>query len=98
VRAPNGERVRRSAETSNKTLALEFHGRTKSELWRIRRLGEKPRRTSWHVQSGTPLFALQEMGGWESPEMVRRYAHLAADHLSSFAERLVPLRVPERES
>ena len=50
------------------------------------------------MQSGTPLFALQEMGGWESPEMVRRYAHLAADHLSSFAERLVPLRVPERES
>lgn len=37
---------------------------------------------SWHVQHGTPLFALQEMGGWESPEMVRRYAHLAADHLS----------------
>jgi integrase len=22
---------------------------------------------SWHVQNGTPLFALQEMGGWESP-------------------------------
>lgn len=53
---------------------------------------------SWHVQSGTPLFALQEMGGWESPEMVRRYAHLAADHLSPFAERLLPLRVSERES
>jgi len=43
---------------------------------------------SWHVQHGTPLFALQEMGGWESPEMVRRYAHLAADHLSPYAERL----------
>ena len=36
---------------------------------------------SWHVQNGTPLFALQELGGWESAEMVRRYAHLAADHL-----------------
>jgi hypothetical protein len=22
---------------------------------------------SWHVQNGTPLFALQELGGWESP-------------------------------
>ncbi len=43
---------------------------------------------SWHVQNGTPLFALQEMGGWESPEMVRRYAHLSADHLAPFAERL----------
>lgn len=48
---------------------------------------------SWHVQNGTPLFALQEMGGWESPEMVRRYAHLAADHLAPYAERLSALRM-----
>lgn len=46
---------------------------------------------SWHVQNGTPLFALQEMGGWESPEMVRRYAHLAADHLAPYADRLESL-------
>jgi integrase len=43
---------------------------------------------SWHVQGGTPLFALQERGGWESAKMVRRYAHLAADHLAPYAERL----------
>ncbi len=43
---------------------------------------------SWHVQNGTPLFALQELDGWESPEMVRRHAHLAADHLALYAERL----------
>jgi integrase len=48
---------------------------------------------SWHVQQGTPLFALQELGGWESAEMVRRYAHLAADHLAPYAERLCALRV-----
>ena len=47
---------------------------------------------SWHVQNGTPLFALQEMGGWSSVEMVRRYAHLAADHLAPFAEKLCALR------
>jgi integrase len=47
---------------------------------------------SWHVESGTPLFALQEMGGWESAEMVRRYAHLAADHLAPYAERLCTAR------
>jgi len=50
---------------------------------------------SWHVQNGTPLFALQELGGWESPEMVRRYAHLAADHLAPYADRLCALRVVE---
>ncbi|WP_339378901.1 tyrosine-type recombinase/integrase [Xenorhabdus sp. BG5] len=40
---------------------------------------------SWLIQAGTPLSALQEMGGWESIEMVRRYAHLAPNHLSEHA-------------
>jgi integrase len=53
---------------------------------------------SWHVQSGTPLFALQELGGWESPEMVRRYAHLAADHLAPYAERLRGVGAAEAKS
>ncbi len=39
---------------------------------------------SWHVQNGTPLHVLQELGGWESVEMVRRYAHLSVDHLASY--------------
>jgi len=45
---------------------------------------------SWHVQAGTPLNVLQEMGGWESAEMVRRYAHLSAEHLLTHAERIAP--------
>jgi integrase len=40
---------------------------------------------SWHVQSGTPLHVLQELGGWETPAMVRRYAHLATQHLAPYA-------------
>ena len=32
--------------------------------------------------------------GWESVEMVRRYAHLAADHLAPFADRLSALGAP----
>lgn len=43
---------------------------------------------SWHVQGGTPLNALQELGGWSSYAMVQRYAHLAADHLAPWADRL----------
>jgi integrase len=50
---------------------------------------------SWHVQNGTPLHALQELGGWESPEMVRRYAHFSAEHLAPYADRLCALRVVE---
>ena len=40
---------------------------------------------SWHIQNETPLSVLQELGGWESSEMVRRYAHLSAEHLQKYA-------------
>ena len=43
---------------------------------------------SWHVQAGTPLHVLQELGGWESVEMVRRYAHLSSDHLVAYVDRM----------
>jgi integrase len=43
---------------------------------------------SWHVQAGTPLQELMELGSWASYDMVLRYAHLAADHLRGAANRL----------
>ncbi|MBJ9121006.1 site-specific integrase [Citrobacter koseri] len=43
---------------------------------------------SWLIQSGVPLSVLQEMGGWESIEMVRRYAHLAPNHLTEHAKQI----------
>jgi len=43
---------------------------------------------SWHVQNGTPLNVLQELGGWSSYEMVQRYAHLAPEHLNDYANSL----------
>jgi integrase len=43
---------------------------------------------SWHVQSGTSLQELMELGGWSTYEMVMRYAHLAADHLRTAACRI----------
>lgn len=54
---------------------------------------------SWHVQQGTPLFALQEMAGWETEKMVRRYAHLAVGHLAVYADSLkmhgtIPAQLP----
>jgi integrase len=41
---------------------------------------------SWHVQAGTPLHVLQELGGWKSLAMVQRYGHLTTDHLRAFVE------------
>ncbi|MGZ5055353.1 MAG: tyrosine-type recombinase/integrase [Methylobacter sp.] len=40
---------------------------------------------SWHIQNGTPLHILQELGGWSGYDMVKRYAHLSPEHLSEFA-------------
>ncbi len=40
---------------------------------------------SWHVQNGTPLHILKELGGWADLKMVLRYAHLGSEHLASYA-------------
>lgn len=47
---------------------------------------------SWHVQNGTTLKALQELGGWASLEQVQIYAHLAPSTVASFADNVSVLR------
>ena len=42
---------------------------------------------SWHIQEGTPLHVLQELGGWSTPEMVQKYAHLSSEHLAQWVDR-----------
>ncbi len=41
---------------------------------------------SWHIQKGTPKAVLKELGGWETSEMVERYAHFSAEHLTPWAQ------------
>ena len=43
---------------------------------------------SWHVQNGTSLHELQQLGGWSNYETVLRYAHLSGKHLQDAAERV----------
>lgn len=43
---------------------------------------------SWHAQAGTPLYVLQELGGWQSEAMVRRYAHLTPSLFAQHAEAI----------
>ena len=45
---------------------------------------------SWHVQNGTPLAVLMQLGGWASYAMVLRYAHLAPSHLAAYAGNAFP--------
>lgn len=39
---------------------------------------------SHHAMAGTPLQALQELGGWRSAAIIQRYAHLSRDHLRQY--------------
>jgi integrase len=69
-----------------------------TKAWRkaLKRVGIKDFRwhdlrhtwASWHVQNGTTLQELQQLGAWSSFDMVLRYAHLNSDHLKNAAERI----------
>lgn len=62
---------------TEKCLLVDFHFHDLRHTW-----------ASWHVQAGTPLFTLKELGGWETLEMVKKYAHLNADHLLEHANKV----------
>lgn len=47
---------------------------------------------SWHIQNGTPVHILQELGGWSDIRMVQRYAYLSSEHLTPYADSLCRLK------
>lgn len=53
---------------------------------------------SWHVMAGTPLPVLQKLGGWQTVQMVMRYAHLAPEHLAQYAGNAIVPRHTEPET
>lgn len=53
---------------------------------------------SWHVQAGTPLNRLMELGGWAKYEHVLRYAHLAPDHLAEHAKMVTIWSQPDGDT
>lgn len=68
--------ARRAWDTACGTVGLEnFRWHDLRHTW-----------ASWHVQHGTPLYTLKELGGWQTLEMVNKYAHLAPEHLARYAE------------
>lgn len=91
-----------SLKGKHKTHVFSYRGKPinqpNTKAWReaLKRAGIKNFRfhdlrhtwASWHVQNGTPLFAVQEQGGWKSPQMVRRYAHLSAEHFAAYGEKI----------
>jgi integrase len=43
---------------------------------------------TWLRQNDVPTWVLQELGGWKSESMVRRYAHMSVSHLQPYADQL----------
>ena len=43
---------------------------------------------SWLRQNDVLTWVLQELGGWKSESMVRRYAHMSVKHLAPYADQL----------
>ena len=44
---------------------------------------------TWLRQADVPTWVLQELGGWKSETMVRRYAHVSVKHLQPYADQLI---------
>lgn len=90
VIAPSGERIRQSAGTDNKALAQEFHDRLKAELWRIARLGEKPRHT-WNDAVVKWLKEAAQKATIEADKMHLRWLDrfLSGKHLEVVSRSLV---------
>lgn len=44
---------------------------------------------SWLRQNDVPTWVLQELGGWKSESMVRRYAHMSVKHLAPYGDQLI---------
>ena len=65
-----------SANTRTWRLALEKASGIKDFRWHDLRHTW----ATWLRQADVPTWVLQELGGWKSETMVRRYAHLSVKH------------------
>ncbi|MDP2903475.1 MAG: tyrosine-type recombinase/integrase [Methylovulum sp.] len=70
---------------------IDAHGKAwrKALIWAgINNFRWHDLRHTWasrHIQNGTPLHILKELGGWSDLTMVFRYAHLSSKHLEDYA-------------
>jgi len=80
----NGKRLRSAKTAWNKATARAgvagFRWHDLRHTW-----------ASWHAMAGTPPDVLQRLGGWRTPQMVQRYAHLAPAYIAQFADNAKPV-------
>lgn len=99
---------RRQGQDSKYVVTYQGHpvARTSTKAWykALERAGVEDFRwhdlrhtwASWHVQAGTSLAELQQLGGWSCLEMVLRYAHLGGEHLKAAARRIDDTNLTQR--
>lgn len=73
----------RSANTRTWRAALKACGITNFRWHDLRHTW-----ATWLRQNDVPTWVLQELGGWKSESMVRRYAHMSVKHLAPYADQL----------
>src|SRR5262245_42660599 len=91
ITLPGGGRVRRSSGTANRKEAQEWLDRTRAELWRVHRLGERPTHTwqeavvRWCEEKADKATAHEDRVkfGWLD-------AHLRGRLLHTFARSATP--------
>jgi len=62
-------------------LGAIVDGKYKGFVWH----GMRHTWATWHVQNGTPLDVLKDLGGWADLTMVMRYAHHSTGHVAQYA-------------
>jgi len=70
----NGERIQRSAGTSDKQQAQELHDKLKAESWRVKKLGDKPRYT-WQEAVIRYISENEGQRSLKTTKEVLRYLH-----------------------
>jgi len=70
-------------------VALKEAGKDTSRLDGFTWHGNRHTFASRLAMAGVDPLTIKEVGGWRTPAMIQRYAHLAPSHLHEAVERLV---------
>lgn len=72
---PAGERVRQTAETTDRNQAQEYHDKLKAEAWRVFKLGDRPNH-SWDEAAHRWLMEKKHLRSYRNTAQVIAWWHL----------------------
>lgn len=94
-RTPGGERIRRSAGTTDRKAAQEYHDRVKADLWRQTKLGDAPEKT---FEEAAVMFLTENKEQKDFASKARKIAYwrtvFAGRPISSLTSREISANLP----